>query len=138
MTLVPSCPCLAKLIKKAERATLLVPPPLFIYFPFLIAGLTINCGVALAAVHRPPVSGLERHLGVFTTRAANSIVHYPLALVAIAITTMLLLVGLSAFRTTLGLVCESFGSKELLLTSAKGETCAAVHTLKGLIYVGHG
>jgi len=96
----------------------------------------------VAAVHRSAVSGLERYLGVFATRGADGRIHFPLPLIAVATpatigTTALLFLGCSAVRTTLGLVREAFGSEELLLASAKGETCAAVYALEGLVYVGH-
>ena len=99
--------------------------------------------VATAAVHCSAVSGLERYLRLYATVGAHGRIHFPLPLIAVAITatigtTALLFPGCSAVRTTLGLVREAFGSEELLLGSAKGETCAAVYALEGLVYVGHG
>jgi hypothetical protein len=69
--------------------------------------------------------------------------HFPLPLIAVAIPatipiTALLLLGCSAVGTTLGLVSEPLVSEELLLVSAKGETCAAVYALEGFVCVGHG
>ena len=52
--------------------------------------------------------------------------------------TALLLLGLSALRTTLGLIGEPFASIEFLLSSAESESRAAVNAVKELIYVGHG
>lgn len=105
-------------------------------------GSVPDFSVAVAAVHWSSVPGLERHLGVFPARGADSRIHFSLPLIAVAIpaaipTTALLFPGCSAVRTALGLVGEALGSEELLLGSAKGETCAAVYALEGLAYVGH-
>ena len=99
---------------------------------FLDAGSAPDCGVAVTAVHWSSVSGLERYLGVFPARGADSRIHFSLP------STALLFPGCSAVRTTLGLVGVAPGSEELLLGSVKGETCAAVYALEGLVYVGHG
>jgi len=66
--------------------------------------------------------------------------HFPLAWIAIIIptTATLSLVGLPAFGTTLGLVGEPLRSEEFLFTSAKSKTYSTIHTLKGLVFVGHG
>ncbi len=69
--------------------------------------------------------------------------HFSLSLITAAIlatipTTALLFLGCSAVGTALGLVSEPLGNEELLLVSAKGETCAAVYALEDLVYVGHG
>jgi len=131
-----------KLSEKRQGVAFPMPPPAFV-LAFLDAGSAPNFSVAVAAVHWSPVSGLKRYLGVFPTRGADSRIHFPLPLIAVAIpatisTTALLFPGCSAVRTTLGLVSEPLGSEELLLGSAKGETCAAVYALEGLVYIGHG
>ena len=130
-----------KLSEKGKSMALLVPPSFFV-LAFLNAGSAPNFSVAVAAVHRSSVSGLERYLGVFPARGADGRMHFSLPLIAIAIpaiirTTALLFPGCSAVRTTLGLVGEPLASEELLLGSAKGETCAALHALEGLVYIGH-
>jgi len=117
-------------------------PPFAFVLALLDADSAPDCSVAVAAVHWSPVSGLKRYLGVFPARGADSRIHFSLPLIAIAIpaairTTTLLFPGCSAVRTTLGLVGEPLGSEELLLGSAKGETCAALHALEGLVYIGH-
>ena len=130
-----------KLSEKRKSMALLVPPSFFV-LAFLNAGSAPNFSVAVAAVHRSSVSGLERYLGVFPARGADSRIHFSLPLIAVTIpaaipTTALLFLGCSAVRTTLGLISEALSSEELLLGSAKGETCAAVHALEGLVYIGH-
>jgi hypothetical protein len=50
----------------------------------------------------------------------------------------LLFPDLSALGATLGLISKALVSKELLLASAKGKTCAAFHALQGLVFVSHG
>jgi len=110
---------------------------------FLDAGSAPGFSVAVAAVYWSPVSRLKRYLGVFAARGADSRIHFPLTLIAVAITitiptTALLFLGCSAVRTTPGLVSEPLVSEELLLGSVKGETCAAVYALEGLVYIGHG
>jgi len=75
--------------------------------PFLTAILGPDFGVALAAVHRSILSGLERYLRVFATIGTYSRIHFPLPLIAIAIPVALLFPGRSAFRTTLGLIGEA-------------------------------
>jgi len=127
-----------KLREKRKRAAQAMLPSFFA-LALLDAGSAPDCSVALAAVHWSPVSGLERYLGVFPARGADSRIHFSLPLIAVAIpATALLFPGCSAVRTTLGLVGEALGSEELLLGSAKGETCAAVYALEGLVYIGHG
>ncbi len=118
-------------------------PPSFFVLAFLDAGSAPACGVAVTAVHWSSVSGLERYLGVFPASGADSRMHFSLPLITVAIaapirTTALLLLGCSAIETTLGLVREALASEELLLVSAKGEACAAVYALNGLVFVGHG
>ncbi len=117
-------------------------PPSFFVLAFLDASSAPVFNVAVAAVHWSSVSGLERYLGVFATRGTDSRMHFSLPLRAVAIpattrTTALLFIGSSAVRTTLGLVGEPLGSEELLLASVKGETCAAVYALEGLVFVSH-
>ena len=88
--------------------------PLFLYvvmLPCLTSGLQPDLGVALVAIHRSALSGLEGYLRVFTTLGAYSRIHFPLPLIAIAIPIALLSPGRSAFRTTLGLIGKSPGSK---------------------------
>ena len=114
----------------------------FFVLPYLNVSFAFNFSVTVAAVHGSPFSGLEGYLRLFATRGADSVMHFPLPL-TIAIpgtirTTALLFSGLSALRTTLGLISEAFGSEELLLLSAKGKTCAALHTLEVLVHVAHG
>ena len=99
-------------------------------------------GIAAWPAHRTLVLGLENYLGVFATGGADSSIHFPLPPLSVAIAprriTALLFIRLSAVRTTLGLVGEPFASKEFLLASAESESCAAVHAVNGLVYVGHG
>jgi len=52
-------------------------------------------------------------------------------------TTAPLFISYPAFRTTLGFVGETLGSKEFLLASSKGETHIAVYALKGFVCIGH-
>jgi hypothetical protein len=93
-------------------------------------------GITIAAVDWSPVSGLERHLGVFATISTDSGKHFPGSLTAIA-TTALLFPGSPALRATLGFVGVPLGSKEFLLASIKYETCATVLAIKGLVCIGH-
>ena len=131
-----------KLREEKQGVALPIPPPAFV-LAFLDAGSAPDFSVAVAAVHRSPLSGLKRYLSIFPARGADSRIHFPLPLIAVAIpatipTTALLFPGCSAVRTTLGLVSEPLGSEELLLGSVKGETCAAVCAPEDLVFIGHG
>jgi len=106
--------------------------------PCLTSGLQPDLGVALVAIHRSALSGLEGYLRVFTTLGAYSRKHFPLPLIAIAIPIALLSPGRSAFGTTLGLIGKAPGSKQLLLICAKSETDATIRAFEGLLYVVHG
>jgi hypothetical protein len=94
------------------------------------SGLLLSClppykgrGVAVRAVHRSPVSGLEGYLAVFAARSADSGMHLSLLSVAAAIIARAIVFsGCSAVRTASGLVDEAFACEELLLTSVKGKT----------------
>jgi hypothetical protein len=85
-------------------------PSLFM-LTLLTAGGEPDFGVAFAAVHGSVLSGLERHLRIYTTFGADRGIHFPSLLIAVAITAALLLPGSSAFETTLGLIGEAPGSE---------------------------
>lgn len=117
--------------------------PFFAYLFLAATRGNLHTGVTITAVYRSPISGFERYLCVFPTCCTNSSIHFPLPLIAVAIpttiwTTGLLLFGYSAFRTTLGIVGETFASEELLLWSCKAKLCAAVHTVEDFLFVIHG
>ena len=75
----------------------------------------------------------EKYVGVCAYCAQTPSKHFSLPPIAVAIAsrirTTALLIGLSAVRTTLGLVGEPFASIEILLASAESERRAAVHTV---------
>lgn len=119
----------------------LLPSSLYCVVP-LGCGLAPDFSVAVAAVHRPAVSWLERYLRVLATRGADGRIHFPLPWIAVATpstrTTALLFLGRSAFGTAFGLIGEALVGKELLLGSGEGETQVTLHALEGLVYVAHG
>jgi len=118
-----------------------LPSSLYCVVP-LICALALDFSVAVATVHRPAVSWLERYLCLFATRGADGRIHFPLPWRAVAtpstITTTLLLPGRSALRTTLRLIGEALVGKELLLGSGEGETQATLRALEGLVHIAHG
>jgi len=76
-----------------------------IALPFLNDGLAPHFRITVAAVHRSPLSGLERYLTLTATRGAYSVKHLPRPIVAVA--TTLLLPGFSALKTSLGLISKA-------------------------------
>ena len=90
--------------------------------------------VAVGAVHRAPVSGLEGYLGVGAASGTYSRVHFSLlsvaavasAAVAIPIAAALYFSGCTAVRTTPRIMGEALGSEELLLGCAECEACVAI------------
>jgi hypothetical protein len=116
--------------------------PLLFGLTFEIRGLTPDFSVAFAAVHGSSFPRLKGYLCLFATRRAYRIVHLPWPSVAVAIVTIrftaLLSSGLSAVGTTLGLIGEPLGGKELLLLGTEGKTCATLDTGQGLVLVAHG
>jgi hypothetical protein len=97
--------------------------------------LALALGVAIAAVDRPSVSWLERHLGVLAASSANRREHLPL-------TTFLyaqpLLLGSAASRTALGVIGETFFGIEFLLGGGKREICLAVYARESSVLVAQG
>jgi len=109
--------------------------PFYFILSLQRAGLASDWSVAVATVNGSIVPGPERHLGVFATSCADSGKHFPFSSTTIA--TTLPFISCPARGTALGLVGETLGSEEFLLASIKDETCAAVHALKSLVYIGH-
>lgn len=112
---------------------LIMPSSLYCVIPLKYA-LAPDFRVAFAAVHRSPVSWLERYLGIYAARGTDSRIHLPLPLIAVTIiaairTTALLFIGLSTLRTTLRIIGVTLGCEELLLGGAESETYATLHAL---------
>jgi hypothetical protein len=74
----------------------------------------------------------------YTTFGADGRKHFPSLLKAITTAVALLLPGISAFRTTLGLIRIASGCELRLLFCTKSETYTAILALEGLVIIVHG
>jgi len=94
--------------------------------------------VTIAAIDRPAVGRLKRHLGVFAALGAYGRKH--LAREPVAVTTIsipLCLPCLSAWGTALGLISIALGLKELLFPSGEAEVSPTIGTLDRFVLKTH-
>ena len=89
--------------------------------------------VAVRAVHRSPVSGLERYLAVFATSSTGSGMH--LSRLSVAAARALLLSSRPTIRAAPRLVDEALAGEELLLRGAEREVVATIRTVQSLVRV---
>jgi len=103
------------------------------------ATLAPHLAVAVTAVDRAALTGLERHLALLATRSTNRVVQLPAPVVAVAIAiTAPLSPSSTALRTPLGLIGEAPAGEQLLLVRTEDKTPTALHTLERLVDVVHG
>ena len=95
---------------------------------FVQLALLTHLGEALAAIDRTVGLGLKGNLGLAAAGSANSGE-------VLAGTAGSVLASITAGLATLGLVLEASLSIELLLTSGKGELCAALFADQNLVFV---
>jgi len=96
--------------------------------------------VALGAVDRPAVPGLERHLGISATASANRRVHFSLWSATSIVEVAFVPSGLAhstAFWAPRGIVGEALLSEELLLANSEDELAAAVSANDGFVCQWH-
>lgn len=87
-----------------------------------------SCGVALAAVYRLPVSGIERNLAGFSALSADSVEHFSTALSRV-------LLRITARLASLGLVLKALLCIEFLLTGCEHELIPAILASQSLVLV---
>jgi len=87
--------------------------------------------VALTAIHRSALAGLERYFGVFATLGTCCGEHLTLGPVAVATTSVTFcLPGFAACGTALRLISVAFRLEELLFLSAESESSPTIGTLE--------
>ena len=98
-------------------------------------------GVAIPAIYRLIATRLKRDFCLLTALSAGSGKHLAWASVVVAASTIIAeplgSSGRTTGRATLGFIGEAFGSEELLLFNRKGESFAAIGTLKGFLCESH-
>jgi hypothetical protein len=101
--------------------------------------------VAITAIHRSTLTGLERYFSVLATIRAHCREHLAsrsvtIAIISIAVATVSVLACfpcLAAFGATLGLVSITSRLELFLFLSAEGETSPAVGTVECLVLKTH-
>jgi hypothetical protein len=84
--------------------------------------------IAIAAIHRTIIAGLEGHLSVLAAFCTGCRVH--LSVATAGALTAFRLSGLTAGRATLGFVGIALGMEEFLLFCGEGERITAIGTLE--------
>lgn len=101
--------------------------------------------VAITAIHWSALTGFKRYFSFLATLGAHCREHLASGGIAMAIITIAIIAvavlscfpGLTAFGTTLGLVCIASRLELFLFLSAKGKSIPAIGTFECLVFKSH-